>query len=232
MIEVKNLWFSYEDNEILKNISLKIMEGSFNFIAGANGSGKTTLAKHFNGLLIPDRGDILVDGLNTKKDSFEIRKKVGFVFQNPEDQLVHSIVEEDVAFGLENLKVLNKEMKMIVKNILKKLNILHLAECNVNFLSAGQKQLVALAGVLAMNPNYIVLDEPTTLLDSKNKKNILGIIEWLNKKEGKTIIFITNILEDIKTGDRIIFLKNGSIIFDGIKNRLKKSDIKEAGLYD
>src|SRR3989338_354735 len=229
MIEIKKLCFSYEDELTLDDISLSIKDGSYTAIIGANGSGKTTLAKHLNALLIPEKGSVLIDNIGTKKDPVSARKKVGFVFQNPEDQLVYSIVEEDIAFGLENLGMETKAMKEKVSSILKELNIEDLAKKNVNMLSMGQKQLIALAGILAINPKYIVFDEPTTMLDNKNKKNIMGIINNLNKK-GIGIILVTNVLDDIKYVDNVVVLKSGKIIFNDKKSKLAKSIIKKADL--
>ena len=232
MIEIKDISYKYENEFVLRNISLKIKEGDFLAIIGHNGSGKTTLIKHFNGLLTPSKGDVVVDGLNTKKDDWEIRQKIGIVFQNPEDQLINSIVEEDVAFGLENLGVLPGEIEKRVKGILEKLSISHLAKRNVNDLSFGQKQLVALAGVLAMNPKYIIFDEPTTMLDPKNKLNIMDIMNKLNKK-GATIILITNNLDDIKKNVKsVVLLKEGRIIFNGVVKDLNKEILKNAYLYE
>ena len=230
MIEIKNLYFKYDENFILRNINLEIKECSFTAIIGANGSGKTTLAKHFNALLLPTKGDVIVDGLNTKKDEINARKKVGFVFQNFEDQLIHSIVEEDIAFGLENLELENNEVIGIVEKTLNKLKIKNIEKYNVNMISSGQKQLVALAGVLAMKPKYIVFDEPTTMLDINNKKNIMSIMKELNKKGKITIILITNILNDLKYADNVILIKKGTVIFDGKKTMLNKKILKEAGL--
>ena len=232
MIETKNLCFGYEEKFVLSGINLKVESGSFTVIVGANGSGKTTLAKQFNALLLPSKGESIIDGVSTKTDQSNARKKVGFVFQNPEDQLVHSIVREDVAFGLENIGYDERRLKPTVDNTLSKLKISHLADENVNNLSAGQKQLAALAGVLAMNPAAVVLDEPTTLLDSRNKKNIIHILKRLNKKEGKTIILVTNLLDDLKYCDSAVILKNGRIIFNGKKNKIKKDLLRKAGLYD
>ena len=171
-----------------------------------------------------------VDGLDTKNNENESRKKVGFVFQNFEDQIVHSVVEEDIAFGLENLEFSNENINKTVDATLRKLRILHLAKRNVNTLSLGQKQLVALAGVLAMKPKYIVFDEPTTMLDARNKKNLIGILKELNKKENITIIFITNILDDLDTAGKVVVIKNGSIIFNNKKSKLTNKILKEAGL--
>lgn len=230
MISIKNLYFKYEDGLILKNINLRLKDGCYTAIIGANGSGKTTLAKHLNALLLPTKGSVTVDDVDTKKDQFSVRKKVGFVFQNPEDQMVYSIVEEDIAFGLENLGMETKEMKTQVNWILKELNIEYLAKKNVNMLSAGQKQLVALAGILVMSPKYIVFDEPTTLLDNKNKKNIINIIGKLNKKNNIGVILVTNLLSDVKYAKNAIAMSNGKIIFNDKKAKLNNKILKKAGL--
>lgn len=232
MIKTKNLYLKYEGDFVLKNINLDIKEGSFTAIIGANGSGKTTLAKHFNALLLPTKGDVLVDGISTKQNELNARKKVGFVFQNFEDQLIHSIVEEDIAFGLENLGLKENAIRGIVNETLANLNIRHLAKSNVNMLSQGQKQLVALAGVLAMKPKCIVFDEPTTMLDAKNKKNILDTINNLNKKCKITIILITNVLDDVKCSENVIVMKNGNVIFNGEKSKLNNKILRRAGLSD
>ena len=230
MIKIKNLDFRYEDELILKNMNLKLKDGCYTAIIGANGSGKTTLAKHLNALLLPIKGSVIIDNIDTKKDQFNARKKVGFVFQNPEDQLVYSIVEEDIAFGLENLGMETKEMKSKVNEILKELNIEYIAKKNVNVLSAGQKQLTALAGILAMSPKYIVFDEPTTLLDNKNKANIMKIIKKLNKNNKIGIILVTNLLSDIKYADNVVVMSDGRIVFNDKKSKLNKNILKKAGL--
>ena len=231
MIEIKNISYKYEDKFILKDINFKIKEGDFVAVIGHNGSGKTSLIKHFNGLLLPTKGEVIIDNLNTKENEWEIKQKVGIVFQNPEDQLINSIVEEDVAFGLENLGLPPNEIRSKVKHILKKLDINHLSRENVNNLSFGQKQLVALAGVLVMEPKYIVFDEPTTMLDPKNKSNIIRIISTLNK-DGTTIVLVTNNLEDIKKYvERIILLKEGRIIFDDKREKISKTILAKADMY-
>ena len=230
MIQIKNLYFKYEDELVLNNINLKLKDRSYTAIIGANGSGKTTLAKHLNALLLPTKGSVIVDEIDTKKDQFNVRKNVGFIFQNPEDQLVHSIVEEDIAFGLENIGIETNAIKNKVRNILRLLNIEYLAKKNVNMISAGQKQLTALAGVLVMEPKYIVFDEPTTTLDNKNKRNIMSIIAKLNKKNKMGIILVTNLLSDIKYADKVIVIAKGNIIFNDKKSKLNKSILKKAGL--
>jgi len=232
MIAAKRLYFKYEDDLVLKNVNLEIMKNSFTAVIGANGSGKTTLAKHFNALLIPTKGEVLVDEISTKKDELNARKNVGFVFQNFEEQIIHSIVEDDVAFGLENLGFEEIRVRMLVDETLSRLKIRHLAKQNVNALSQGQKQLVALAGVIAMNPKYIVFDEPTTNLDEKNKKNIMKIINDLNRKEKRTIILITNVLDDLRHANNVIVMKKGSIIFSGRKSELSDKILRAAGLHD
>lgn len=230
MIEIRNLSFGYEDELILKNINLEIKKGSYTAIIGANGSGKTTLAKHLNALLLPVKGSVIVEDIDSKKNQEDIRKKVGFVFQNPEDQLIYSIVEEDIAFGLENLGIETRRMRSMITRVMKELGIENLAKKNVNMLSLGQKQLVALAGILVMSPEYIVFDEPTTMLDSKNKKNIMEIIRKLNKKGKIGVILITNIIEDTKDSEKVIILNKGKIAFDDKKSKLNKHILMKAGL--
>ncbi|MBI2139577.1 ATP-binding cassette domain-containing protein [Candidatus Woesearchaeota archaeon] len=231
MIELKKLSFSYESKEILKELSLKIQEGDFLAVIGHNGSGKTTFIKHINGLLLPETGEVLVDGLCTKDDGPELRNKIAMVFQNPEDQLVYSIVEEDVAFGLENAGVQPAEMKKRVANILKELNIPQLAKENVNSLSFGQKQLVALAGALVIKPKYLILDEPTTNLDPKNRANILSILTKINK-DGISILLVTNNLADVQYAKNVLLLKKGEILFYGLKEKLTSQMIAEAGINE
>jgi|SRR3989338_2172193 len=227
MIEVKALYQKFEDNVILHNISLKIVEGDFLAVIGHNGSGKTTLIKHLNGLLLPSKGKVIVDNLDTKKSSVEIKKKVGMIFQNPEDQLVYSIVEEDIAFGLENLGLPPAQIRDKVDAILKQLHISKLAKENVNNLSFGQKQLVALAGILVMEPKYVVFDEPTTVLDPVNRENLFKVMQQVNRR-GATVILVTNNLGDLKFVKRVIVLNKGKKIFDGAKpskRTLEKADI-------
>jgi energy-coupling factor transport system ATP-binding protein len=231
MIQVKNLSFKYEEHFVLTDINLEINEGSFTAIIGANGSGKSTLVKHFNALLLPSKGTVSVEGIETKENQFDIRKKVGFVFQDFDSQIIYPIVQEDIAFGLENLGMPIADIKKIVNETLDRLNIKKLAKLNVNTLSPGQKQLVALAGVLAMRPKYIIFDEPTTMLDGVNKKNILSIVKELNEKDKLTIIMVTNVLDDLRYAHNVVVLKEGRIIFNDKKELLDKKILAEADLY-
>jgi len=231
MITLKNVGYGIEGEQILRGISLSFKEGSFTVVLGANGSGKTTLLKHLNALYLPETGAVDVDGLETRKNALKVRENVGYVFQNPEDQLVYSTVEEDVAFGLENKGVPTQKMKTQVANMLGVIGISHLAKRNVNTLSFGQKQLAALAGVLVMEPRYLILDEPTATLDPRNKKIIITLIKRLCKERGIGIILSSNILEDSRLGERAIVLKKGSVIFDGKPSQMSKTVVKKAGLY-
>ena len=231
MITLKNVGYGIDGEQILRDITLDIKEGSFIVILGANGSGKTSLLKHLNALYLPETGSVEVDGLDTRKSQLQVREKVGYVFQNPEDQLVYSTVEEDVAFGLENKGVPTGKMKLKVSEILKKIGISSLAKRNVNTLSFGQKQLVALAGVLVMEPRYLILDEPTATLDPRNKRIIITLIKRLCKERGIGIILSSNILEDARLGNRVVVLKQGAIIFDGKPSQLSKTRVQKAGLY-
>lgn len=231
MIQIKNLSFRYEEHFVLNDINLEIKEGSFTAVIGANGSGKSTLVKHLNALLSPTRGEVFVDGFHARNNQFEVRKKVGFVFQDFDSQIVYPVVEEDIAFGLENLGVPESDIKKMINETLEKLNIKNLAKSNVNTLSLGQKQLVALAGVLVMRPPYIIFDEPTTMLDIINKKNILSVIKELHEKERLTIIMVTNTLDDLRYAQNVVVLKEGRVVFADKKDLLNKKIITQAGLY-
>ncbi|MBS3136414.1 ATP-binding cassette domain-containing protein [Candidatus Woesearchaeota archaeon] len=226
MIKIQEVYYESEGKSILKDISLEIKQGEFLAIVGPNGSGKTTLIKHLNGILSPTKGKVEVDGLDTCERARDIMKKVGIVFQNPDDQIINSIVEEDVAFGLENMKVSTGKIQEKVDGMLSKIGISELAKENVNNLSFGQKQLVALAGILVMEPKHIVFDEPFSWLDPKNKGRIKKIMESLNKA-GTTIIMVTNNLTDISS-DRVVLLHKGRKAFDGEKSSLTKDILRKA----
>ena len=215
MITCTNLSYKYPDNDkfALKNINLNINSGEFIAILGANGSGKSTLAKHFNALLIPTHGQCIVNNLNTndEKNTFKIRSKVGMVFQNPDNQIVSGIVEEDIAFAPENLGINPEEIRRRVDNSLSAVNMSDYALHAPHLLSGGQKQRIAIAGILAMNPEIIVFDEPTAMLDPQGRKSVLNIIKTLHK-QGKTIILITHNMSEVEIADRLILMNEGEII--------------------
>lgn len=227
IIEAQNVDFSYvthdeNDNQqkikVLKNININIPEGQFVAILGHNGCGKSTLAKLFNGLLIPQDGKIIVGGIETTNEEkiFDIRQNVGMVFQNPDNQIVATIVEEDVAFALENLGVPPTEIRRRVDETLKTVGMYEYREHAPHKLSGGQKQRIAIAGVLAMNPKCIVLDEPTAMLDPKGRKEIIQTIKMLNKERGTTVVLITHYMEEAAKADRVIVMEEGEVILDDV----------------
>jgi len=222
MIQAKDLVFAYEADEgeesvnVLNGLSLDIERGSFVAIVGSNGSGKSTFAKHLNALLVPDEGRVLVNGMDTADEAelWEIRKTVGMVFQNPDNQLVSAVVEDDVAFGPENLGVPMDEIRVRVDEALEAVDMEEFAKQAPHMLSGGQKQRVAIAGVLAMQPEVVVFDEPTAMLDPRGRGEILEIIERLHDR-GKTIVLITHFMEEAARADRIVVMNRGRIAFDG-----------------
>ena len=220
IIEVNNVTFEYSDGErkktVIEDFSVTFERGSFTVILGHNGSGKSTLAKLLNGLYKPDKGDVFVNGINTRDESkeIEIRRRVGMVFQNPDNQLVASIVEEDVAFGPENLGLAPDEIRNRVDNALKSVGMYEQREATPHRLSGGQKQRIAIAGIIAMEPECIVLDEPTAMLDPKGRAEIISTVEKLNKEKGITVILITHFMEEAENADRVIVMNKGSIIAD------------------
>lgn len=222
LIEIQNLKFTYIEGDgaqqktALDGINLEIERGSFVAIMGRNGSGKSTLAKHFNALLLPTEGDIFIDGKNTKDENslWDIRSTCGMVFQNPDNQLVSSVVEDDVAFGPENIGVDPKEIRIRVDKALKDVGMYEHRKKGPHLLSGGQKQRIAIAGVLAIQPQIIVFDEPTAMLDPKGRKEILSIIKELHDS-GKTIILITHFIEEAIEADRIIVMEKGKVKQDG-----------------
>lgn len=238
IIEVKNAAFEYSDGEkkksVIKDMSVSFEKGSFTVILGHNGSGKSTLAKLLNGLYKPDSGDVFVDGINTRdeKNEIEIKRRVGMVFQNPDNQLVASIVEDDVAFGPENLGLTPEETEKRVDDALKAVDMFEFKKKTPHHLSGGQKQRIAIAGVIAMMPECIVLDEPTAMLDPKGRKEIIESVEKLNREKGITVILITHFMEEAQNADRVIVMDDGKIIADSTPKDVF-SDIgllKRAGL--
>jgi energy-coupling factor transporter ATPase len=221
IIRLENVFFSYKINEqtsvqVLKDISFSIFPGEYVAIIGHNGSGKSTLSKHFNGLLKPDSGNVFVHGLNTRDESKkrEIRKSVGMVFQHPDNQIVATIVEEDVAFGLENIGVPRDEMKERIDNALNVVKMSEFRKRPPHHLSGGQKQRVAIAGVLAMHPDCIVFDESTSMLDSFGRKEVLQVMRKMNDM-GMTIVTVTHRMSEAAEADRIIVVEGGQVVMDG-----------------
>lgn len=221
MIELKNVYYSYSQGEessdwALKNINLQISSGEFLVVLGGNGSGKSTLAKHLNGMLLPSLGECFVDGMDTRDESltFSIREKVGMVFQNPDNQIVAAIVEEDVAFGPENLGLLSEEIRQRVEWALDKVKMTDYAKQGPHLLSGGQKQRVAIAGALALRSSYIVFDESTAMLDPVGRKEVLDIMEELKLELGISVILITHHMEEALLADRVIIMDKGTIVAD------------------
>ncbi|MBF1747795.1 MAG: energy-coupling factor transporter ATPase [Veillonella sp.] len=239
MIEVNHLSHLYVDengNDVraLDDVSLTIRRGEFVAIIGTNGSGKSTLAKHFNVLLQPTEGHVVVCGFDTLDDEhiWNIRQHVGMVFQNPDNQIVAAVVEEDVAFGPENLGVPSAEIRKRVDDALAAVNMTEYAEHGPHLLSGGQKQRIAIAGVLAMKPDCIVLDEPTAMLDPKGRLEVLETIHRLNKEEGITIVIITHFMEEAVTADRVVVMKNGVKLQEGTPREIftQVDTLKDLGL--
>ena len=219
MIEFKNVSFSYlspERIDVLKDVNLKIDKGEFVSIIGRNGSGKSTLARLISVLLLPSEGEVFVDGMNTREEEnlYKIRRKVGMVFQNPDNQIVSQIVEEDVAFGLENLNFPPDKIREKVDEVLKEVGLYEFKNFPPHFLSGGQKQKLAIAGVLVMEPEYLVLDEPTSLLDPRGRRDVINLILKLHKK-GITIVLITHRMEEASMSQRVIVLNDGRIEMEG-----------------
>ena len=223
IIEIKNVSYEYSNQDeegvsytAVKNLSLNIDRGSFTVILGHNGSGKSTLAKMLNGLYKPTFGDIFIDGINTRDEEteIEVKRRVGMVFQNPDNQLIASIVEEDVAFGPENLGLEPPVIRERVKNALKAVGMEEYANSTPHRLSGGQKQRIAIAGIIAMEPECLVLDEPTAMLDPKGRREIISTLHKLNKEKGITVILITHYMEEAENADRVLVMNDGEIIKD------------------
>lgn len=231
IISVRNVTYEYKEEETVyaavKDLSLEIERGSFTVILGHNGSGKSTLAKMLNGLNKPTSGDVLVDGINTKDEAteIEVKRKVGMVFQNPDNQIIASIVEEDVAFGPENLGLEPSEIRRRVDNALKAVDMYDFRESTPHRLSGGQKQRIAIAGIMAMEPECLVLDEPTAMLDPKGRAEIISTLHRLNSEKGITIVLITHYMEEAENADRVIVMNDGKIIADNVP-KVIFSDVK------
>ena len=236
MLHAENISFAYPGQEklVLKDISIDFEEGCFTAVLGHNGSGKSTLSRVFNALLIPTQGKVIVDGLDSLEEAniWEIRKLVGMVFQNPDNQLVATTVEEDVAFGPENLGVPPQEIRERVNRALATVEMKAYAHQKPHQLSGGQKQRIAIAGILAMEPECIIFDEPTAMLDPSGRRDVMGTIKKLNRDKHMTVIHITHFMSEIIDADRIIVLDKGKIVMEGTPEVIFKSveALKKIGL--
>lgn len=219
VIKIENLHYTYpgDDAESLKGVSLEIERGSFVAVLGHNGSGKSTLAKHLNAILLPTEGKVLIDGIDTADENnlLKIRSTVGMVFQNPDNQIVANVVEDDVAFAPENLGVEPAEIRERVDNALKAVDMYEFRLHAPHLLSGGQKQRVAIAGVIAMQPEVIVLDEPTAMLDPKGRREVIDTVTKLCHEKGITIVLITHHMSECIDADRLIVMSNGDVVADG-----------------
>ena len=225
-IRIEDLWFRYDESEeapakderyVLENLSMTIGKGEFIAVVGHNGSGKSTVAKHLNAMLIPSMGKVYIDGMDTADESltFDIRRRVGLVLQNPDNQLVAGIVEEDVAFGPENLGIEPAEIRERVDFALKAVDMYDYRLKAPHKLSGGQKQRVAIAGIIAMKPDCIVLDEPTAMLDPKGRAEVLDTIRKLNRENGITVVMITHYMEEAVMADRVFVIDDGKLLTSG-----------------
>lgn len=241
IIKIEDLHFSYDSDggnkvrdEVLKGIDLTIEEGEFVAVLGHNGSGKSTLAKHLNAILLPSKGKVIVDGIDTADEGrlFDLRRRAGMVFQNPDNQIVSSIVEEDVAFALENLGVPYEEMRRRVDEALKSVNMYEYRLHSPAQLSGGQKQRVAIAGIIAMQPKCIILDEPTAMLDPSGRKEVMATVKRMNREQGITVMLITHYMDEAAQSDRVVVIDKGRLIMDDKPEKVfaQVERMKEIGL--
>ncbi len=239
-IEANRISFSYPSYDgaipslVLDGVSVSINEGELVAVLGHNGSGKSTLAKHFNAILVPTQGEVSVNGISTADEArlFEIRQEVGMVFQNPDNQIVATIIEEDVAFALENLGVPPEEIRKRVDDALKKVDMYDYRLHAPNQLSGGQKQRIAIAGIIAMRPKCIVLDEPTAMLDPKGRREVMSTVKQLNRELGITVVIITHYMDEAAMCDRVVVVDDGKVITDSTPREVfgKVDAIKKRGL--
>jgi energy-coupling factor transport system ATP-binding protein len=235
LINLENVSFSYDKkNSVIKNVSLEINEGEYCAIIGHNGSGKSTIAKLMNALVLPDQGQVTVCGMDSKdkKKVFDIRKTVGVVFQNPDNQLVASIVEDDVAFGPENLGVKREEIGERIDFALSSVGMEKYRRSSPMHLSGGQKQRIAIAGVLALKPKVLVLDESTAMLDPQGRKEVLSVVEKLNKEQGVTLVNITHYMDEVVRADKVVVINDGQIAMCGTPQEIfkRKDELNGYGL--
>ena len=238
-VAIENAAYAYrrggeEALPALNGVDLTVEQGEYLAIIGPNGSGKSTLARHINALLIPDSGNVWVDGQNTREEDavWEIRRAVGMVFQNPDNQIVATTVEEDVAFGLENLGVPGSSIRLRVKEALELVGLEQYGRHAPHFLSGGQKQRLAIAGTMVMKPRYLVLDEPTAMLDPQGKKEVLQTVKRMNEEEKVTVIYITHFMEEALQAERICIMQSGKVYTSGTTSEIfdGKLDLLELGL--
>ena len=223
IISVEHLAYTYPGVEgtpgipVFENLNLTVQEGSFVAILGTNGCGKSTLAKHFNSILLPTGGKVYVCGIDTSNEDriLTVRRNVGMVFQNPDNQIVANVVEEDVAFGPENLGIASPEIRRRVDSALKQVEMYEYREHAPHLLSGGQKQRVAIAGIIAMEPRCIVLDEPTAMLDPRGRREVIDTIGRLNREKGITVVLITHHMDEAAKADRVVVLNKGKVAADG-----------------
>lgn len=240
IVKTEDLHFSYPAPEegttpvVLDGVSLEIEEGTFVAVLGHNGSGKSTLAKHMNAILLPSGGTVYVDGIDTSDEDrlLDIRRTVGMVFQNPDNQIVANVVEEDVAFAPENLGVPPAEIRQRVDDALRAVNMYQYREHAPHLLSGGQKQRVAIAGVIAMRPRCIVLDEPTAMLDPIGRKDVLRTIRELNRERGVTVVLITHHMDEAAQADRLVVMAKGKVVADGAPKAVfsQVEELRKVGL--
>ncbi len=238
IIEFNNVSFTYESEAdcapAVRNVNLSVERGSFVAVLGHNGSGKSTLSKLCNAILVPQQGKVKVDGMDTADESktYDIRKTVGMVFQNPDNQIVATIVEDDVAFGPENLGIEPEEIRKRVDDALKAVGMYEFREFEPHKLSGGQKQRVAIAGIIAMQTDCIVLDEPTAMLDPRGRREVMDTAKRLNKELGITIILITHFMEEAAEADRVIVMDSGMVLIDGTPEQVFSNHelLKSSGL--
>ncbi len=239
-IEFRDVTFGYPDDngnvsfDVIEHFDLKIEKGSFVAVLGHNGCGKSTIAKLCNAIEVPLSGQVFVDGMDTadEDNTLDIRRRVGVVFQNPDNQIVATIVEDDVAFGPENLGVEPTEIRRRVDEALKNVGMYEFRQFEPHKLSGGQKQRVAIAGIIAMQPECIVLDEPTAMLDPRGRREVMNTVKKLNREFGITVVFITHYMDEAAKADRVVVMDKGKILLDGTPRQVFSNDdvLKKAGL--
>ena len=239
IIRVSDVYYDYENPDetvdtAVAGVSMAVKKGEWLSVIGHNGSGKSTLAKLLNGLFTPRDGSVTVEGIDTRDEEriWELRQKVGMIFQNPDNQMVATVVEEDVAFGLENLGVAPGEIRKRVDEALKAVNMAEFAGSAPHMLSGGQKQRVAIAGVLAMKPDVLLMDEPTAMLDPSGRKEVMDTVQRLHEEEGMTVVLITHFMEEALRGDRVIVMEKGKTVMEGTPREVfsQVEALKDIGL--